>query len=242
MKSTRKLLLGFSALAVGGLLSNLVYDTIMTRFDDDDCSSGGDGSPTCPFLRLGDDFGDLEIQRLMDGLRASRGRPTTLVIHTCGGDVSHVARLAEAVHTHGDVEVWVPYRALSGGALVALAAQKIVMWPDACLGPVDPQLLVGFIGFFSAHTLEQVIADKGANESDEFWLASRAEGSRVLNDVKQMLERYDVPTRGRERLLNTQHSHGFPIFFDEAQALGLPVERPAPGVVERHHLIDWSQR
>ena len=36
--------------------------------------------------------------------------------------------------------VFVPHYAMSGGTLIALAADEIVMDRDAVLGPVDPQL------------------------------------------------------------------------------------------------------
>ena len=36
--------------------------------------------------------------------------------------------------------MFVPHYAMSGGTLLALAADQIVMDPNAVLGPVDPQL------------------------------------------------------------------------------------------------------
>lgn len=228
--STKKAIVGVSAVAVGSLLSSIAYNVITEWFEPvDDCEELPEG---CGNLRVGDEFGPDDVEALMDGLLARKGKPARLIIHTCGGDVWSVARIAEAVHQHGDVEVVVPYRAMSGGCLIAIAGKRIVMWPDACLGPLDPQLLVMFSGF-SAHTFERVIADKGAKEADEYWLASRSESARVLNDVETLLNRYQVPKQAHARLVNVDHSHGFPLFFRDAQELGLRVVPPPSGMNRR---------
>lgn len=50
-------------------------------------------------------------------------------------------QIAQALAAHkGKVTVFVPHYAMSGGTLLALAADAIVMDPNAVLGPVDPQL------------------------------------------------------------------------------------------------------
>lgn len=232
--STKKAIVGVSAVAVGSLLSSLAYNTITSWFSPDECEALPTGS--CDLLRLGDEFESEDVEAILDVLTARRGSSTRLIVHTCGGDIWNIARIAEAVHLHGDVDVWVPYRAMSGGCLIALAAKRIVMWPDACLGPLDPQVLVGFSGFFSAHTLERVVTEKGNGKAEEFWLASRSEASRVLNDVRALMERYDVPEQARERLINTAHSHGYPIFFSDALSLGLGVVS-APMEIDRRALV-----
>jgi ClpP class serine protease len=67
--------------------------------------------------------------------------PIDLIVHTPGGLVLASAQIAQALKRHrGKVTVFVPHYAMSGGTLVALAADEIVMAPNAVLGPVDPQL------------------------------------------------------------------------------------------------------
>src|SRR5262249_39442461 len=67
--------------------------------------------------------------------------PIDFVIHTPGGLVLASAQIANALKRHrGKVTVFVPHYAMSGGTLLALAADEIVMDPNAVLGPVDPQL------------------------------------------------------------------------------------------------------
>src|SRR6266850_5374231 len=67
--------------------------------------------------------------------------PLDLVLHTPGGLVLAATQIARAVFKHkGKVTVFVPHHAMSGGTLIALAADEISMDPNAVLGPVDPQL------------------------------------------------------------------------------------------------------
>jgi len=67
--------------------------------------------------------------------------PVDLVLHTPGGLVLASLQIARAVRQHkGKVTVFVPHYAMSGGTLIALAADEIIMSPHAALGPVDPQV------------------------------------------------------------------------------------------------------
>src|SRR6202049_641561 len=67
--------------------------------------------------------------------------PLDLVLHTPGGLVLAATQIARAaLKRKGKVTVFVPHYAMSGGTLIALAANEIVMSEHAVLGPVDPQL------------------------------------------------------------------------------------------------------
>src|SRR5438094_8167054 len=67
--------------------------------------------------------------------------PIDLVLHTPGGLVLAATQIARATFArNGKVTVFVPHYAMSGGTLLALAADEIVMSDYAVLGPVDPQL------------------------------------------------------------------------------------------------------
>src|SRR5712672_3728163 len=67
--------------------------------------------------------------------------PLDLVLHTPGGLVLAATQIAHAVlKRKGKVTVFVPHYAMSGGTLIALAANEIVMCEHSVLGPIDPQL------------------------------------------------------------------------------------------------------
>ena len=51
-------------------------------------------------------------------------------------------QIARAVEAHpAKVTVFVPVYAMSGGTLIALAADEIVLGEFSVLGPIDPQIL-----------------------------------------------------------------------------------------------------
>src|SRR5258705_4803871 len=67
--------------------------------------------------------------------------PLDIVLHTPGGLVLAAMQIARAIRDHkGKVTVFIPHYAMSGGTLISLAADEIVMCKHAVLGPVDPQL------------------------------------------------------------------------------------------------------
>jgi ClpP class serine protease len=68
-------------------------------------------------------------------------RDIEIILHTPGGMVLAAQQIASALADHrGRVTAVVPHYAMSGGTLISLAADEIVLDPHAALGPVDPQL------------------------------------------------------------------------------------------------------
>src|SRR5437870_6279551 len=87
----------------------------------------------------------IDIEDSEQVLRAVRltppDMPIDFLLHTPGGLVLAAEQIAFALKRHqGKVTVFVPHYAMSGGALIALSGDEIVMDPNAVLGPVDPQL------------------------------------------------------------------------------------------------------
>ena len=157
--------------------------------------------------------------------------PLDLVLHTPGGLVLASLQIARAVRNHkGKVTVFVPHYAMSGGTLIALAADEIVMSPHAVLGPVDPQL-----GQYSAASLLKVVAKKPIAEIEDqtLILADVAEKAinQVRDSVKDLLTRSQPPEKveALASLLSTgTWTHDYPITFEEAQRLGLKVRSDMP--------------
>src|SRR6202165_2270363 len=89
--------------------------------------------------------------------------PLDLVLHTPGGLVLAALQIAKAVRDHkAKVTVFVPHYAMSGGTLIALAADEIVMCTHSVLGPIDPQL-----GQSPAASLLKVVEQKPVKEIDD---------------------------------------------------------------------------
>src|ERR1700719_226454 len=63
--------------------------------------------------------------------------PIDIVLHTPGGLVLAALQIARAIREHkGKVTAFVPHYAMSGGTLIALAADEIVMSKHSVLGPI----------------------------------------------------------------------------------------------------------
>ena len=157
--------------------------------------------------------------------------PLDLVLHTPGGLVLASLQIARAVQKHpGKVTVFVPHYAMSGGTLIALAADEIVMSPHAVLGPVDPQL-----GQHPAASLLKVVSQKNVNDIDDQTLvmADVAEKAirQVRESVRDLLSRSCTPDTAEKLadLLSTgTWTHDYPITFEEASRLGLKVSSEMP--------------
>ncbi len=158
-------------------------------------------------------------------------QPIDIILHTPGGLVLAAEQIAKAlVERKGKVTVFVPHYAMSGGTLIALAADEVVMDANAVLGPVDPQ-----IGDMPAASIVKAVEIKGPRRvSDEILiLADIAQKARVqvAGFVMQLLlkrmpekEAVQVATV----LTEGRWTHDFPITVQAARVLGLKVSTEMP--------------
>src|SRR5713101_6405693 len=161
-------------------------------------------------------------------------QPLDLILHTPGGLVLAAEQIAKAlVERKGKVTVFVPHYAMSGGTLIALAADEIVMDANAVLGPVDPQ-----IGDMPAASIVKAVGIKGPrNVSDEMLvLADIAQKARVqvASFVVQVLLKHMPEKRALEVaavLTEGRWPHDFPITVQAARSLGLKVSTEMPRTV-----------
>jgi ClpP class serine protease len=157
--------------------------------------------------------------------------PLDLILHTPGGLVLAALQIARAIDRHrGKVTVLVPHYAMSGGTLIALAADEIIMCEHAVLGPVDPQL-----GQYPAASLLRVIKSKPIAEVDDetLILADQAEKAidQLREGVKSLLASKldsEAASKLSRALTEGTCTHDYPIMFDMAQRLGLPVSSNMP--------------
>jgi len=160
--------------------------------------------------------------------------PIDLVLHTPGGLVLAAEQIAWALADHpGPVTVYIPHYAMSGGTLIALAADRIVMSPSAVLGPVDPQ-----IGELPVASILAAVGQKDANEVDDRTLiladVGRKAQRQVHETVSRLLRRHMNDARADEvatTLSEGRWTHDFPIDAAHAMVLGLPVSTDLPNEV-----------
>jgi ClpP class serine protease len=157
--------------------------------------------------------------------------PIDLLLHTPGGLVLASEQIAYALRAHrGKVTVLVPHYAMSGGTLLALAADEIVMDEAAVLGPVDPQL-----GGMPAAALVRVVAKKPIERLDDRTLVLADMAEKALRHMKQVVRDLLVESLGPEKadalaeeLAGGHYTHDDPITVAEAKQLGLPVRTGLP--------------
>jgi ClpP class serine protease len=157
--------------------------------------------------------------------------PLDLVLHTPGGLVLAATQIARAVLKHqGKVTVFVPHYAMSGGTLIALAADEIVLLEHAVLGPVDPQL-----GQYPAASILRAVREKPIAEVNDqtLILADQSEKAvaQMRQEVSELLADKFPPERAEElaKLLTTgTWTHDYPITYERAQELGLRVRSDMP--------------
>lgn len=177
----------------------------------------------------------IDIQDSEDVIRAIHmtdpEMPLDLVLQTPGGLVLASLQIARAIRDHrGKVTVFVPHYAMSGGTLIALAADEIAMCRHAVLGPVDPQL-----GRWPAASILSVVKRKPVEEIDDetLILADQAEKAitQLREAVKELLDGKYPGQRVDELaglLSEGTWTHDYPITCGMARQLGLPVTCEVP--------------
>lgn len=157
--------------------------------------------------------------------------PLDIVLHTPGGLVLAALQIAHAMRGHkAKVSVFVPHYAMSGGTLIALAADEIVMSPHAVLGPIDPQLDQS-----PAASLIKVVDQKPISEIDDKTLILADVGRKAIGQVKSAAQRLlarrlpaDQAESLAERFATGTWTHDYPISAEKARELGLPVTTEIP--------------
>jgi len=161
--------------------------------------------------------------------------PLDIILHTPGGLVLAALQIARIIQLHkGKVTVFVPHYAMSGGTLIALAADEIVMCKHSVLGPIDPQL-----GQFPAASLLRAVDQKPISEIDDQTLILADVGRKAMQQVEteatELLRKHMEEPAARDlaaKLASGTWTHDYPISA-ELQLMALypqPVRRQGGGV------------
>ena len=187
-----------------------------------------------PFYRY------IDINDSEEILRAIRLTPPEMpidfIVHTPGGLVLSSEQIAMALRRHkGKITIFVPHYAMSGGTLLCLAADEVVMDENAVLGPVDPR-----IGEYPAASILRVPRLKPPEEIEDETFILVDIASKARNQMREFVtvllrdrmepERADSLAR---LLTEGTWTHDYPITFEQARDLGLPVTPGMPAGVYR---------
>lgn len=189
-------------------------------------SMGFLGIPNLRYIDLNDAEDILEAIR-----RTPPNQPIDLVLHTPGGLVLPALQIARALKAHkGKKTVYVPHYAMSGGTLISLAADEIVLNSHAVLGPIDPQ-----IGGLPAASILRVAKKKSADATDDYTLVLADLGQMAIDQLeaaaKELLRGTvsdNAAANIAELLSSGQWTHDYPIGAAMAKEIGLNVSTSFP--------------
>ncbi len=189
-------------------------------------SMGFLGIPRFGYIDLND------AEEVIAAIRATPAdKPLEIMMHTPGGLVLASLQIARAVKAHpGPTRVFIPHFAMSGGTMVALAADEIVMTDHAIMGPIDPQIdgwpAAAFVRIRDAKSID-------ATSDDTLLLADMSE--MAINQVKDAARELlsgtvsdNAANSIAEQLATGKWTHDYPIYAHEAQSLGLNVTTNMP--------------
>lgn len=181
-------------------------------------------------------FIDMEDSEMV--LRAVRltpdDMPIDIILHTPGGFVLAAEQIARALKRHpAKVTAIIPHYAMSGGTLIALAADEILLDENAVLGPVDPQ-----IGQYPASSIVRVLREKPPGDIDDqtIILADVAEKAtrQIYNTAVQILTPRlsdDQASELAQILSEGRWTHDFALVCSTLTEMGLPVNCNLPDYI-----------
>ena len=157
--------------------------------------------------------------------------PIDFVLHTPGGLVLAAMQIARAVEAHkAKVTVYVPVYAMSGGTLIALAADEIVLGEFSMLGPIDPQM-----AGLPAASIVKARDLKPIERVSDLTLVLADVAEKALAQVKQGAVELLTPRMEQAaaealaaKLAGGYWTHDYALTPKEASALGLPVKVAMP--------------
>ncbi len=190
-------------------------------------SSGILGSLFVRYINLDDS------ERITQAIREAGDRPIDFLMHTPGGLVIAAEQIARALHAHkAGVTVVVPEYAMSGGTLLALAADHILLDQNAMLGPIDPQL-----NSTPASAFMKVIRVKDLNSVSDQTIMMADMAEKATNQIRQTAYNLLRGKLGDDKaiqlatvLTEGRWTHDYPLHVEQLVEMGLPVitDIPAP--------------
>ncbi len=193
------------------------------------------GIPISRYINIEDSEAILRVIRLTPD-----DMPIDVILHTPGGLVLASEQIAEALIRHkGPVTVMVPHYAMSGGTLISLAADHIMLDRNAVLGPVDPQ-----IGEYPAASILEAVEAKPLDKLEDRTLILASIARKAIKQVRAtvigILMGNGMARQKAEDLadlLATGHwTHDYPIDYEQVKGMGLPVSDDVP--MEVYLLMD----
>ncbi len=187
-----------------------------------------------PFYR----YIDIEdSEKILRAIRLTpKDKPIDIILHTPGGLVLAAEQIAHAIQRRkAKVTVLIPHYAMSGGTLIALAADEIIMDEDAVMGSLDPQL-----GFeYPASSVIWAVESKGIEKiRDDRMLVlfdvarkARIQLKKLIFEILQDKLETEKAEQISKILTEGKWTHDYPLTVEKVTSLGIPVKVQLPKVI-----------
>lgn len=184
---------------------------------------------------------ELKMEDAILALKTEGVTDLHLMINSMGGGVSSSFKIAQALRRNFDsIKVYVPHMAVSGGTLIALVGDEILMGEMSNLSPIDPQVTKNG-KLFSVNSLprmfdmlEQFFSDTAARDAPYPWkaLADQIDpiefqehidsASMMVNHARTILQSNDNLDEDEveeiiQKLTSGYPTHEYAITFPEAE-------------------------
>lgn len=191
---------------------------------------------------IGDDDNMITIKTHMDFIkgyeRIDKNKDINIIMHTTGGSLSSTEAICNCILNHhtsgyqGKINMYIPYYSYSGGCMIALSCDKVVMLKNAILGPCDAQKYVG-----CPHSIAAIIDTANYKKTmkekiNETWLASSYDANlckerqhKFVNKLIQLGKfSEDVGAIIYDEFFSGKYNHDKIFSAQEAKDLGLNIE------------------
>lgn len=194
-------------------------------------------------------FGDMisaeDLMKIEKQVRKFKGKDFDFIINTFGGDLFASIKIAKFLKAYkGKVRVFVPKYAMSGGTMIALGADEIIMDKQASLGPIDPQL-GNLFKYYSSRAWNEIIKKKGKKADDDSY-AMALIGNQVTKIAREVAnDLVDIKNKKKKRktvkaLVEGMIAHCYQFNYKQLKKLGLKVNIDT--MISHHKIIEGMKK
>lgn len=126
--------------------------------------------------------------------KTNKDEDINIIIQTSGGSATFSEAICYRILNHkgkGKIKCYIPNYAFSGGWLIALCCDEIIMSENTIVTPCDGQLLWNDDKTYSASSISEAVKYKqNLNQTiKEAWLATNAEATKFVERHKKLIEK-----------------------------------------------------
>lgn len=167
------------------------------------------------------------LRDISQAMNRMDGKDFDLILHTPGGDVFSSLAVSRLIKQYpGKIRTIVPLYSMSGGSLLALSSDELLMGSNACLGPIDPQL-GGLFTHGSARNWNEIVKMKGKKADDQsisFAMTGKQYTKSIAAHLHKIID-FDLNTQQKNKLITfmTDGSieHAYPLTIADLNAFGI---------------------